>query len=146
MDKGTVLLTCCLIQPNDKYSWVFKRDYQVSWLNQGSISGSDWWDATKWDYANADYGKNRNGAESIVCAVNIFGQDDVYKYPVHKGSGGNEFNGVCIYNPPPGDRLPANGNFNIRLTYRYCKVDFAPPSSLSGGASKRDWQVTSTFC
>ncbi|KAJ0415249.1 hypothetical protein BJY00DRAFT_318010 [Aspergillus carlsbadensis] len=127
-------------RPDGKYSWVFKRDYTVSWLNQGSVSASDWWGATTWDYAKADYGKNPGGAESIICAINIFGQDDVYKYPYLAGAK-SDYNGLCVYSPKPGQSNPKNGYFSTELTYRHCKVEFAPVSS-SGNNAKRDWQVT----
>lgn len=77
------------------------------------------------------------GADSIICAVNNFGQDDVYMYPVSKGK---EYNGICYHTTSS----PTNGYFAKDGSYTFCKVDFAPPAT-SGGTTKRDWTVTSRF-
>ncbi|KAL4861163.1 hypothetical protein BDV12DRAFT_204279 [Aspergillus spectabilis] len=126
---------------NNRISWVFKHDYVTSWLSQGSYSSSDWWDATNWNYANrAKYGPNSGGADSVICAVNNFGQNNVYKYPKVKiDSKGTEmeWNGYC-YTPTSSAK---NYNFAQRGSYAPCKVEFTAPSS-SGATTKREWIIT----
>jgi chitinase len=78
-------------QNNDKkQSWAFKRDYDASWVNkQTVISKNDWWETTSQSFVDAGHG-TVVGPEHIFCALNHFGQDDVYKLPDRKGVAFNE--------------------------------------------------------
>lgn len=75
-------------------SWVFKRNFTFSVTDDGAPA-SAWWDATS--LAPTDDGVKLVGAgidyNSIICAVNIWGQDDYYQYPVN--SFGETYNAYC---------------------------------------------------
>ncbi|GAB1317704.1 hypothetical protein MFIFM68171_07914 [Madurella fahalii] len=78
---------------SDRTSWVFKRNFTFDVINDGA-SGNSWWDATARDATDGKTLKHpaTNNFQSIVCAVNIFGQTDYFMYPV---SGGKRWNAYC---------------------------------------------------
>lgn len=86
----------------DRVSWVFKRNYTFDIVDDAS-DGVGLWDATDKRVINSrDTIRNANGFGSILCAVNIFGQDDYYKYP--RDSDGREYNTLC-YKLPMSTRM-----------------------------------------
>ncbi|KAL6228777.1 hypothetical protein BDW75DRAFT_131550 [Aspergillus navahoensis] len=123
-------------RPNTKYSWAFKRDYKISWMQQDTISSTDWWDSTGWKYQGSTY-KAPRGADSILCAVNTFGQDDVYRYATLDKAETKSFNGYCFYE----ESEATNYNWAMKGGVTPCLVDFAAPST-SGASAKREWVVT----
>ncbi|KAJ5372784.1 hypothetical protein N7517_004790 [Penicillium concentricum] len=71
---------------NKKLSWAFKRDYKTDWLiPQNSLTSADWWNAnTPTWYTPKSVGPLT--MDSVLCALNHFGQDDVYKLPGNSAS------------------------------------------------------------
>ncbi|KAL4772290.1 hypothetical protein BDW60DRAFT_207294 [Aspergillus nidulans var. acristatus] len=121
---------------DDKLSWVFKRDYRVSWIHQDptTITSSTWWDATGKKLKGGGHGPA--GMDAILCAVNIFGQEDTYKLP--QGQNG-PFNAYC--------RKESNEikSWSVDYSMGTCLVTFADGT----GNTKRDsgswagWEVKS---
>ncbi|KAI8251251.1 hypothetical protein K4K53_012178 [Colletotrichum sp. SAR 10_77] len=126
-------------QPADK-SWTFKRNYTFSVINDGS-QASNWWDATGKQFTtNTGYTfRDPNGFSSLICAVNIFDQDDYYRNP--RQGNAAEFNGLCYR----GDSYAANGWAG---SYRYsrCKIDFGAAvtkrSEDDAAGEKDEWEIT----
>jgi chitinase len=132
-------------QNNDKkQSWAFKRDYDVSWLNkQIAISKNDWWETTSQAFVDAGHG-TVGAPEDIFCAVNHFGQDDVYRFPVSKS--GHTFNAMCFR--PPDKREDKTNGWPGRGNIHRCIVEFQQPDTGGGAAgdsSKREWTVNREF-
>jgi hypothetical protein len=77
-------------------SWLFKRNYTFSIMDDGS-KGSSWWDATGKQFTTGKYtfkNLDPNDYSSIVCGINIFGHDEYYKMPQDGKSA--PFNGMCL--------------------------------------------------
>ena len=82
-----------------KCSWVFKRNYTFN-IVQDASDGTDLWDATGKSVVGGKFAiRNANGYGSILCAVNIFGQDTYYKEPMD--AAGRVYNALC-YNTDAG--------------------------------------------
>lgn len=76
-------------RPNRQTSWLFRRNY--TWfVIDNSAQASQWWDATGHSFTSAR-NKGPPGHDSILCALNTFGQDDLFKFPP-------DFNGYCVRN------------------------------------------------
>ncbi|KAF0316874.1 hypothetical protein GQ607_015887 [Colletotrichum asianum] len=126
-------------QPADK-SWTFKRNYTLSVIDDGS-QASNWWDAIGKQFTtNTGYTFcNPNGYSSVICAVNIFDQDDYYQNS--RQSNAAEFNGPCYRS----DSYAANG-WPGYYWYSRCKVDFgaAVTKRSEGDAAieKDEWEIT----
>ncbi|KAI3068615.1 CAZyme family GH18 [Aspergillus niger] len=103
---------------NDKISWVFKRDYEVSFIRQdpSTIDGSTWWGATSHKFKTKT-NSGPSGMDAILCAINHFGQDSVYKLPVG-------YNGYCRRN----NGSPIKG-WSAGFNMGKCEVKFANPNS-----------------
>lgn len=106
-------------------------------MRQDNITNTDWWDPTWWKCQGSSY-KAPRGADSILCAVNNFGQDNVYQYATLAKAETKAFNGYCFYE----ESSATNYNWAIKGGVTPCLVDIAPPST-SGSSAKRDWVVTS---
>ncbi|KAJ5816569.1 hypothetical protein N7447_008802 [Penicillium robsamsonii] len=82
---------------NDKESWTFKRDYRATWITDGS-KPDDWWNFVSRRWYSEGY-EGDAGGEAIFCAMNHFGQDNVYKLETEKGK---KYNGFCLRNDGSG--------------------------------------------
>lgn len=79
-------------------SFVFKRNYTFSIVDRGSDAAS-WWGATGKTFTTGSYtfsNQDPKDFSSVVCGINIFGQDDYYKNP--KQGSTLPFNGLCRTN------------------------------------------------
>ena len=86
---------------SDKLSWVYKRNYTFDIIDDAS-DGTGLWGATDVKIIKpTDTLRNPNGYGSVLCAVNIFGQDTYYKNP--RDSSNREYNALC-YKTPIGTR------------------------------------------
>ncbi|KAL2129774.1 hypothetical protein VTI74DRAFT_7308 [Chaetomium olivicolor] len=71
-------------RPNESTWWTIIKN---------SVKANEWWDATSCtNYRNTAY-KGPSGSETIVCALNLFGQDTLFKF------GDGSHNGFCIRDP-----------------------------------------------
>lgn len=112
---------------------MFKRDYQVSFISQdpATIDGSMWWGATGHRFVDGGY-KGPSGMDAIFCAVNHFGQDDVYKLP-------SEYNAFCRR-----DDGPKLQGWNVGFSMGRCKVTFNNPGSTKKSIGTfAGWEVES---
>ncbi len=81
----------------DRKSWVFKRNYTFDIVDDAS-DGTGLWDATGKKLLDTSATiRNPNGYGSVLCAVNIFGQDDYYKYP--RDASNRQWNALCYKLP-----------------------------------------------
>ncbi|KAJ5880238.1 uncharacterized protein N7473_011291 [Penicillium subrubescens] len=139
---------------NDKFSWAYKRDYDVSWLQpQSSLTAGDWWGAGSPKFDKPNY-QGPLDMDSILCAINHFNQDKAFKLPgAHLKPDGTpsnkpqkEYNAYCM-RTDAGGMQPAS--WNMRFNMGKCLVKFQNPASSSPGSSKRDmgkwqgWEVES---
>ncbi|CBF89323.1 hypothetical protein AN0517.2 [Aspergillus nidulans FGSC A4] len=121
---------------DDKLSWAFKRDYRVSWIHQDptTITSSTWWDATGKTLKGGGHGPA--GMDAILCAVNIFGQEDTYKLP--QGQNG-PYNAYC--------RKESNEikYWSVDYSMGTCLVTFADGTSNTkrDSGSWAGWEVKS---
>ncbi|KAL4782872.1 hypothetical protein BJX76DRAFT_358504 [Aspergillus varians] len=123
---------------NQKKSWVFKRDYEATWLQQASVSASDWWSTTSQEWVDAGHG-TVGGVENIICAINHFGQDDVYRLPQVKDNDPRRYNGLCWI-----DRSTSNNHYTKTGSYSRCIVQFAAVDADGDSEMtdvKRAWEV-----
>lgn len=97
---------------------MFKRDYEVSFIRQdpSTIDGSTWWGATSHKFKTKT-NSGPSGMDAILCAINHFGQDSVYKLPVG-------YNGYCRRN----NGSPIKG-WSAGFNMGKCEVKFANPNS-----------------
>ena len=78
---------------------MFKKNYTVGLATPSSPADGDQWvpsnagPAESWDYTGTS-GSRSMDVEQIVCAVNIFGQDKVYRYGT--AAGGGMYNALCL--------------------------------------------------
>jgi hypothetical protein len=141
---------------NDKFSWAYKRDYDVSWLQpQSSLTAGDWWGAGSPKFNKPNY-QGSLDMDSIFCAINHFNQDKAFKLPGAQlkpdGTPSNkpqkEYNAYCMRTDAGGIQ-PAS--WNMRFNMGKCLVKFQNPASSSPGSSKRDigkwqgWEVESMY-
>lgn len=129
-------------RPDAQTSWKFRREFTWS-IVDNTASASQWWDATGWTYSNPKYTGATfaagTGLDSIVCAVNNFGQDDVVKM----AGAGNAYNGYCIR----GLRYTTQGWQDVWHATK-CVVTFGAPVTTKRdvGASEaidEKWEVKS---
>ncbi|KAJ5165549.1 uncharacterized protein N7500_007379 [Penicillium coprophilum] len=78
-----------LVRNNSKESWTFKRDYRATWITDGSKPDDGWNFVSRRWYSEGYEGDV--GGEAIFCAMNHFGQDNVYKLETEKGKMYNGF-------------------------------------------------------
>ncbi|KAL2116052.1 hypothetical protein VTJ04DRAFT_10307 [Mycothermus thermophilus] len=124
-----------MVGRTDEYvSWMFRRNYTWSIIDN-SAQSSQWWGVTGREFNNKKY-KPRPGHDAILCALNTFGQDDLFRMP--------KYNGYCLqagthvsYHWPA---IPQIGR---------CLITFAPPTTTtttkrSDGSEYYDgWEVLS---
>lgn len=124
-------------RPDDMTSWKFRREYAWS-IVDNSASAASWWDATGWTYSNPTYNAAAysagTGLDSIVCAINNFGQDDVVKM-APTGASSRAYNGYCIRGP----RYNTQGWQQVWHVTK-CNVAFGAPAT-----TKRDGGVGEGF-
>jgi hypothetical protein len=121
---------------NEYVSWMFRRNYTWSIIDN-SAQASQWWGVTGREFNNKKY-KPRPGHDAILCALNTFGQDDLFRMP--------KYNGYCLqatthvsYHWPA---IPQIGR---------CLITFAPPTTTtttkrSDGSEYYDgWEVLSKW-
>ncbi|KAF3763479.1 hypothetical protein M406DRAFT_74093 [Cryphonectria parasitica EP155] len=97
-------------------SWVFKRNYTFAIIDGGNGN----FHCHIWD--------------NIVCAVNIFDQDEYHKYPI--GGNGKTYNAWCLKNPPQ-----AYYYWPGAYTMAHCMVEFGPDSGMNDKRSVDNWVV-----
>jgi hypothetical protein len=117
-----------------KESWMFRRNYTWSVIDN-SAQANQWWGTTGHTFATAGY-SGPPGSDSILCALNTFGQNDVFKLP-------SEWNGYCVRNEKYTVR--SAGWQNVPRTSR-CLITFG--SSTTKKRSEADhegWEVLSKF-
>lgn len=105
----------------------------MSFISQDptTIDGSTWWGATGRQFVNGVY-KGPSGMDAILCAVNHFDQDDVYKLP-------KEYNAFCRVDN--GRKLQG---WNVGFNMGRCKVTFASPTSTKKSIGTfAGWEVES---
>ncbi|KAL4862387.1 hypothetical protein BDV12DRAFT_203101 [Aspergillus spectabilis] len=121
---------------NNKESWVFKRDYDATWIQKDPVNASNWWSATSERYQNSKYG-SVDGAKGVICAVNHFAQDEVYRLPGYTNN--KLWNGYCWT-----DRQQAANTYTDKGSYNRCLVEYAAVNGdgdTNMGNTKRDWEV-----
>lgn len=139
------LLTKRRYGDNKKLSWAFKRDYETSWINaQTPLTPADWSNANPptWDKPNYE---GPLTMDSVLCAINHFNQDDVYKLPgVKVESDGKpigkqkEYNALCKRTKGSGIRHAEA--WGIDYVMARCLIRFQNSASGSSSTSKRDTQ------
>ncbi|KAK9422564.1 putative chitinase [Seiridium unicorne] len=110
-------------RPDEMTSWFYRRSYTWSYI-EGSAQASQWWGVTSDNVV--DGGNAIAGFDAIVCALNHFDQDTIYKLPV--SAAGSTYNGYCLKNV---DLYTLRGWQNIRPIAR-CRINFG-----DGGTTKR---------
>lgn len=93
---------------------MFKRNYTISLIDDGS-QGKEWWDATDYNTIGGKKLPDKNSFAHIFCAVNTFGQDDVYKQPKTPKVDTGEYNALCFY----GDELPGKFQQKVKATKQF---------------------------
>lgn len=109
---------------NDQTSWVFRRSYTWS-LTQRPEDADSWWGATARHFTSPrnEGPRNPSGWNGVLCALNTFGQDDVYRLIK------SDWNAYCFrYRPTPNNGLP--NTYGVSR----CFVSFG----ASGTNTKRD--------
>ncbi|KAI9146996.1 Killer toxin subunits alpha/beta [Paramyrothecium foliicola] len=108
---------------NQKKSWVFRRQYKLSLANVGD---GGFWDAEDHEMTDTRNTKRYTSLNNVLCAVNIFGQTDVYEEPPN-------YNAWCFTDEIKSTRY----HWPRRHRVAKCKIDFG----LSGGDGneKRNW-------
>ncbi|KAF1992251.1 glycoside hydrolase family 18 protein [Aulographum hederae CBS 113979] len=113
--------------------YMFKRNYTYGLsYPSGRTDGAAWGDQafTSWSSKKGKIASDVD-ATQVLCAVNIFGQKDIYRY--------NKANGYCFTKDPP---KPTAG-FAAQRGWRQCQVSF----TNSPGPTKRslgtlgDWHI-----
>jgi hypothetical protein len=128
----------------------FKRNFTFG-LAYTSEVGTD----TQWgQQAYISHTRDVDGARvveatEVMCAVNTFGQPDVFRYGASRGA--QPYNGYCYYQA----RSASAAGFGIRPGYARCKIDFRGSTFDSQGppatSSKRsvgkfhEWEIESEF-
>ncbi|KAK8050311.1 chitinase A1, partial [Apiospora phragmitis] len=80
-------------RPNAQTSWLFRRNYTWS-LAEDTADASAWWGAIGAPtFANPSY-SGPGGWDSILCALNTFGQDTLFRI-----DGTAQYNGYCLRGP-----------------------------------------------
>ncbi|PHH75535.1 hypothetical protein CDD82_4400 [Ophiocordyceps australis] len=105
-------------RPNAYTSWHFRRNYTWSAVH-GSQKAKAWWSASGVQVADS---AAKTSWTSVLCAVNTFGQDNVYRWRQH-------YNAYCV----SARQTRAFGFWNVPRVVR-CKVMFKK-------RGKRDWVV-----
>lgn len=127
-------------RPDDQTSWKFRREFTWS-IVDNTASASQWWDATGWTYSNPKYTGATyaagTGLDSILCAVNNFGQDDVVKM----AGAGRAYNGYCLRGP----RYTTQGWQDVWHVTK-CVVTFGAPVTTkrdvgASEATEEKWEV-----
>ena len=107
-----------------------------SWTPDGGSGAQRWTLAKTGEFPVGTDGEDRT---AIACAVNTFGQNEIYNY---------EFNAYC-YN---GRSIASRGGFEREASFSKCIVEFATPSNdgISGSTTKKrslgkfhEWNVLS---
>ncbi|PHH65089.1 hypothetical protein CDD81_3487 [Ophiocordyceps australis] len=106
-------------RPNIYTSWHFRRNYTWSAVH-GSQKSKAWWSASGVEVPGS---KTKSNWNSVLCAVNTFGQDKVYRWR-------QEHNAYCVGGP----KTNAFGFVNVPRVVR-CRVKFTKTRG------KRDWVV-----
>ncbi|KAF7548173.1 hypothetical protein G7Z17_g7224 [Cylindrodendrum hubeiense] len=127
-------------EPAEK-SWMFKRNYTFSIMDDGAQAKEWWTGATAKKFQKPGPKKkptqfrDATGYASVICAVNIFGQTDYYQNP--KQGGTPEFNAMCYT-----DKQEDKNGWPQQYTATRCLIDFAPaaPGSDSDGGDDGDSQ------
>jgi hypothetical protein len=118
-------------RPNTQTSWMFRRNYTFSVIDN-SAQASQWWDTTGHTFASAG-NRGPGTPDSIICALNNFGQDDLFQVA------GGKYNGYCLRSDRFTDR---NGWPNIFHAGR-CKITFGSTSTKKKRAGADAWEVLS---
>ncbi|KAI1658123.1 putative bacteriodes thetaiotaomicron symbiotic chitinase [Daldinia decipiens] len=79
-------------QPEPQTSWLFRRNYTWS-LVEDTADASQWWGATGREFVTKSY-RGPSGWDSVLCALNTFGQDNLFKIDA-----GSDYNGYCLRGP-----------------------------------------------
>ncbi|KAF3058357.1 hypothetical protein GL218_05328 [Daldinia childiae] len=79
-------------RPDSQTSWLFRRNYTWS-LAEDTADASQWWGATGRAFVTKSY-TGPAGWDSVLCALNTFGQDNLFKIDVTSG-----YNGYCLRGP-----------------------------------------------
>ncbi|KAL8645553.1 MAG: hypothetical protein Q9226_007250, partial [Calogaya cf. arnoldii] len=116
--------------------WNYKHNFTHGLAQPQNTGDGDAWDlgtnrAESWDHVNPQTGTgfSGNNMDQIACAVNIFGQDEVFK---------TGFNGYC-YN---GESRRGNG-FDDRPAVSRCRIEFSQPSNTKRSIGQfNGWDVT----
>ncbi|GAP93031.2 putative chitin- type 1 [Rosellinia necatrix] len=77
-------------RPNAETSWLFRRNYTWSIVEDTDDAGQ-WWGATGRAFLGGGY-SGPSGWDAVLCALNTFGQDDIYKMAA-------DYNGYCLRGP-----------------------------------------------
>lgn len=127
-------------RPDEYTPWLFRRNYTWSIVDNGD-QASSWGDSPETrSFKDPKYNKPKNvgpsGFPRVLCALNTFGQDDLYRIP---------YNGYCLRGPKFTD---GNGWQDVWHAAK-CILDLstgATPAS-SQSSTKRDatgdWEVLS---
>lgn len=110
---------------NEKMSWLCRRNYTWSY-NTKSDKAENWGGATDKAFTgkNKDNPKNSTGWSSVLCTMNIFGQDNIYRFKKPT------FNAYCVvYIPKSYYGLPNTyGIAKCGVTYPAANNTSDPPS------------------
>ncbi|KAI1104572.1 putative bacteriodes thetaiotaomicron symbiotic chitinase [Jackrogersella minutella] len=115
---------------NAETSWLFRRNYTWS-LAEDTADASQWWGATGRSFINKAY-TGPAGWESVLCAINTFGQDKLFKMVGKSG-----YNGYCL-------RGPTYTTKGWQYVYHaaQCKITFGSVTKRGITASTGDeWSV-----
>lgn len=127
-------------RPDEYTSWLFRRNYSWSIIENSHLDTS-WWGATSRDFTSPTY-TGPDGWESVLCAVNTFGQDDLFRFKITT----RPFNGYCLRNPR---RAYVGGQaFGPMHRAARCLITFGASNSKRGVEFKNgtDWSISSMFC
>ncbi|ETS88166.1 hypothetical protein PFICI_01994 [Pestalotiopsis fici W106-1] len=114
-------------RPNAQTSWLFKRNYTWS-LADSTSNANAWWDATSRSFATTSY-TGPTGWDAVLCALNTFGQDKIYKI-----GGTKDYNGYCLRGP----QYTTKGWQNVYHAAR-CKITFGTTTTTTTTTTtKRD--------
>jgi hypothetical protein len=121
-------------QDSPETSWMFRRNYTFSVVDN-SAQASQWWDTTGHTFASAG-NRGPGTPDSIICALNTFGQDDLFRVA------GGSYNGYCLRNERYTDK---NGWPNLPRASR-CKITFGSTSTKKKRDATDAWEVLSESC
>ncbi|KAL8852652.1 MAG: hypothetical protein Q9221_002412 [Calogaya cf. arnoldii] len=119
--------------------WNYKRNFTHGLAQpQGPTDGAAWGSGTNgaqsWAHVSpkpqVGNGFSGTNLEQIACAVNIFGQDEVFK---------QDYNGLCFNGRETGGR-----GFDRQPSTSSCRIEFSQPGNTKRSIGQSNgWEVTS---